>query len=93
MTAQLHFTPEIREALNYERFYHPVPLVQHRMQVLWLKSHDLPHALIAKLAGIKENTMREYFGLFIEGGIAKLKEVNFHRPESDLVIHATSLEE
>ena len=92
MTTQLEFTPEIREALNYERFYHPVPLVQRRMEVLWLKSHELPHALIAQLAGITENTMREYFQLFIEGGVEKLKEVNFYRPESELVTHATSLE-
>lgn len=62
------------------------------MEVLWLKSHDLPHALIAKLAGVSENTIREYFQLFIEGGLEKLKEVNFHRPESELSTQVTSLE-
>ncbi len=92
MTTRLEFTPEIREALNYERYNHPVPLVQRRMEALWLKSHDLPHALIAKLAGVSENTIREYFQLFSEGGIEKLKEINFHRPESELVEHVTSLE-
>jgi hypothetical protein len=61
MTIQLEFTPEIQEKLNYERYHHPVPLVQRRMEVLWLKSHHLAHALIAKLAGVSENTMREYF--------------------------------
>jgi transposase len=92
MTARLEFTPEIREALNYERYHHPVPLVQRRMEVLWLKSHDLPHALIAKLAGVSENTIREYFQLFIEGGLPKLKEVNFYRPTSELSTRVTSLE-
>lgn len=62
------------------------------MEVLWLKSHDLPHALIAKLAGVSENTIREYFQLFIEGGLEKLKAVNFHRPESELSTQVTSLE-
>ena len=47
MTIQLTFTPEIQEALNYERYHHPVPLVQRRMEVLWLKSHGLAHELIA----------------------------------------------
>jgi transposase len=93
MTTQLSFTPEIREALNYERFHHPVPLVQRRMEVLWLKSHDLPHALIAKLGGVSENTMREYFELYADGGIEKLKEVHFYQPESELVAHVSSLEE
>jgi len=93
MTTAIQFTPEIIETLNYERFHHPVPLVQRRMEVLWLKSHNLPHALIAKLAGVTENTMRDYLELFLEGGIEKLKEVHFYRPESKLVAHASSLEE
>ena len=93
MTTAIQFTPEINETLNYERYHHPVPLVQRRMEVLWLKSHNLPHALIAKLAGVTENTMRDYLELFLEGGIEKLKEVHFYRPESKLVAHASSLEE
>jgi len=92
MTTRLEFPPETQDALNYERYHHPVPLVQRRMEVLWLKSHNLPHALIAKLAGVSENTMREYFRLYEEGGIEKLKEVNFYRPESELQAHTTTLE-
>jgi len=92
MTKRLEFTPEIRATLNYERYHHPIPLVQRRMEVLWLKSHDLAHATIARLGGVSENTMREYFQLYEEGGIEKLKEVNFYRPESELCAHITSLE-
>jgi transposase len=92
MTIQLTFTPEIQEALNYERYHHPVPLVQRRMEVLWLKSHGLAHELIARLAGVSENTMRDYFSLYEAGGLDKLKEVNLYRPTSDLQAHATSLE-
>jgi len=67
-------------------------LVQRRMEVLWLKAHKLPHAQIAELADITENTMRDYFELYRAGGIEKLKEVNFYRPESQLSEHITSLE-
>jgi transposase len=62
------------------------------MEALWLKSHELPHAQIAKLTGVSENTMREYFRLYEEGGIEKLKEVNYYRPESELNVHIVSLE-
>ena len=48
MTMQLEFTPEILEVLNYERYRHPIPLVQRRMEALWLKSHGLPHGQIAQ---------------------------------------------
>jgi len=92
MTTRIEFTPEIIDTLNHERYHHPVPLVQRRMEALWLKSHNLSHGLIAKLVGVTENTIREYFQLFIAGGTEKLKEVDFYRPESDLVEHTTSLE-
>jgi transposase len=92
MTKQLHFTPEIQEALNHERYHHLSPLVQKRMETLWLKSHELPHWQIAQLAGVCENTMRSYFALYEEGGIEKLKEITVYRPESQLAEHATTLE-
>lgn|SRR5574340_170331 len=92
MTIQLDIPPDIQDILNYERYHHPVPLVQRRMEALWLKSHGLPHAQIAKLVNISENTLRDYFELYQEGGVEKLKEVHFYRPESDLSHHSTSLE-
>ena len=91
MTKQLEFTPETQEALNYERYHHPIPLVRRRMEVLWLKSQGLPHALIAQLAGVSKNTMRAYFRLYEEGGLEKLKAVNFYRPESELCQHLDTL--
>jgi transposase len=92
MTIQLEFSPEIQAALNYERYHHPVPLVQRRMETVWLKSHDLPHEMISRLAGVSENTMREHFRLYQEGGIERLKEVRFYHPESELQAHTSSLE-
>lgn len=92
MTTRIQFTPEIIDTLNYERYHHPVPLVQRRMEALWLKSHNLSHDLIAKLVGVSENTIREYFQLFIDGGVQKLKQVDFYCPASALVEHTTSLE-
>jgi hypothetical protein len=76
-TTQIEFTPEQRETLNRERYHHPVPLVQRRMEILWLKSHGLSHALIAQLAGVSENTMRTDFELVVAGGIFKLREAHF----------------
>jgi transposase len=92
MTMQLEFTPESQEALNYERYHHPVPLVQRRMEALWLKSHGLPHGQIAQLVGITENTLRDYFQLYEAGGVEKLKEVAVQRPESVLQAQYSSLE-
>ena len=63
MTMQLEFTPVILEELNYERYRHPLPLVQRRMEALGRKSHGRPHGQIAQLVNITENTLRDYFQL------------------------------
>jgi hypothetical protein len=47
MTMQLEFTAAIQEALNYERYPHPLPLVQRRREALGLKRQELPHGQIA----------------------------------------------
>jgi transposase len=92
MTLQLEFPPAIQEALNYERYHHPMPLVQRRMEALWLKSHGLPHGQIAQLVNITGNTLRDYFQLYLEGGVERLKEVAIQGPESALREHYASLE-
>jgi transposase len=92
MTLQIEFTPELLEELHYQRYNHPLPLVQRRMEALWLKGHGLPHGQIAALVGITENTLRDYFTLYQQGGLEKLKEVNYYRPESQLYPHMSSLE-
>jgi transposase len=57
-----------------------------------LKSHGLPHGQIAQLVNITENTLRDYFQLYLEGGVERLKEVAIQGPESALQEHYASLE-
>jgi hypothetical protein len=54
------------------------------MEVLWLKSQKIPHQKICQLAGISPNTLLTYLRDYEEGGIEKLKEINFYRPKSEL---------
>lgn len=92
MTVELQFSPEILQELHYQRYNHPAPLVQRRMEALWLKAHKLPHGQIAQLVGVSENTIREYFAGYEQGGVDRLKELNYYRPESELSAHSVSLE-
>src|SRR5262249_50565788 len=92
MTMQLEFTPEVLKELNYERYRHPLPLVQRRVEALRLKSHGLPHGQIAQLVNITENTLRDYFQLYLAGGVERLKAVVSQGPESALEKHHASLE-
>lgn len=92
MTIQLEFTLDIQATLNYERYHHPDPLVQRRMETLWLKSHELPHALIAQLAGVSENTLRDHFALYQAGGVERLKTHPVYQPQSALQAQAPTVE-
>jgi transposase len=81
------------ETIKHERFNHPVPRVQRRMEVLWLKSQGLSHKQICKLAGVCDNAVTKYLRLYRNGGLDSVKKVNFYRPKSELENHSESIEQ
>jgi len=87
----LNFSDEDIKVLHRERYYYPDPKVQRRMEILVLKAHGLPHHQIQKISGACGNTIRNCFRLYCEGGIEKVKEVNYYRPQSELSLHKTTL--
>jgi transposase len=89
---QREFTEEEKQALHYERFHHPHPRVPQKMEVVWLKSQGLPPHEIARLAGVCENTVRTYLQEYQDGSLERLKQLNFYRPQSELVQHQATLE-
>jgi hypothetical protein len=40
------FSEEELKAIEHERYHHPHPHVQRKMEVLWLKSHGLPRGCL-----------------------------------------------
>ena len=89
---QLTFTAEDIDQLHYERFHHPHPRVQQKMEALYLKSQGYPHWEIGQLLRVTKPTLIRYFRDYQTGGIAKLKELTFYRPQSELKQHQESLE-
>jgi transposase len=80
------------ELFKKERFSHPHPRVQQKMDVLYMKGLGIPDALICKIADICGNTMREYFKQYNAGGIHCLREVNFYKPGSELNKYCGTIE-
>lgn len=89
---EVSFTEAEKEELHYERFHHPHPRVQKKMEVIWLKSQGLEHKEIARLAKINRKTVGIHVKAYAAGGIDRLKEINFHRPASELMAHRETLE-
>ena len=79
---RLAFSETDQQALHYERYHHPHPRVQQRMEALWLKSQGFRYHQIAQLCAISANTLRSYLKLYHTGGVEALKQLNFHCPQS-----------
>lgn len=88
----LSFTEEEIQELDDQRYHHPHPRVQRKMEALLLKARGLPHHQIARCVGICENTLRSYLQQYQTGGIEELKRLQFHRPTSQLETYHDTLE-
>jgi transposase len=90
---RLTFSEEEQQALHKERFAHPHPRVQQRMEVLWLISQGVTYTEAARLAKVSAATADRYVALYRQGGLAALREFQWRKPTSDLLEHRESLEE
>src|SRR5512138_1400920 len=87
------FTADDRRALAQDRSHHPDPRVQRKMEVLWLKSHGLPHDRIAAYADVSRRSVQRYLDQYLDGGLAGRRSCPWPHPESALAEHETALEE
>jgi len=90
---RLIFTEEEQHALHKERFEHPHPRVQQRMEVLWLISQGLVYSEAARLGGVAEATVDRYVAVYRQGGLEALRELKWGSGTSELLDHRESLEE
>src|SRR5271167_3048916 len=89
----LVFSEEEKEAFHRERFHHPDPHVQLKMEVLWLLSQGLDMDEVARLAKVSVKTVGRYLKQFQQGGMEKLKENNYVGQTSEIDRHAQTLTE
>ena len=86
------FPEDVRQALAHDRYRHPDPRVQERMEIVWLKSKGETHERIAELAGVSRRTVQRVLDVFETGGIEGLRTFHWHGPASALTPHRDSLE-
>jgi transposase len=81
------------QLLRDARYNYPHPRVMLKMDVVLLKGLKFNNDEIKRITGVCENTMREYWKQYIEGGVEQLKKINFYRPSSELEDYAETIEE
>jgi len=89
---KINVTESDKQLLSQERYNHPHPRVMLKMDVVYFNSLGLENDLICKITGVCGNTLREYLKQYNEGGVERLKEVNFYRPNSELNMYSVTIE-
>ncbi|MDY3553190.1 helix-turn-helix domain-containing protein [Gemmata sp. JC717] len=89
----LTFRAEDRDTLWRERYTHPDPRVQRRVEVLWLLSQGETQARAGGLAGVSKATVERYVAIYRARGVAGLWEFHWVKPVSAPEAHRTASEE
>jgi transposase len=90
---RLTFTEDELVAIAFERYHHPEPFVQRKMEVLWLKHQGLTHEDIARLGGVSRASVQRYLREFLTGGLEAVRRYPWKGQRSALDGHRASLEE
>ena len=86
------FSEEVLAEIRHERYQHPHPRVQRKMEVLWLKSRGLTHADIAEFADVSPRSVQRYLDEFLEGGLERVRCLGWRGKHCELDEHQQSLE-
>jgi transposase len=90
---EITFSEADVQAIGHDRYHHPDPGVQRRMEILWLKHHGFSHERIAALAGVSRSTVQRTLTAYLEGGLQRIRQVPVKEGHSALDDHRTSIEE
>ena len=81
-----------KAVIEWERLHHPHPRVQERMWTVSLTLRGDSRNEVADFLGIDPDTVLAHLKLYDDNGLEGLRTLNFYRPESDLVAHASTIE-
>src|ERR1700739_3264647 len=87
------FSPDALAEIRHDRYHHPHPRVQRKMEVLWLKSRGLTDAEVAALADVSPRSVQRYLDEFQSGGLEQVRRCGWKGKERELDEHRDSLED
>jgi len=90
---KIELSQDEADQVQFDRFHHPHPLVQRKMEVIWLKYLKYSHNQICEIICLSKRTVIRYLKDFIAGGLDKLREIRFNRPQSKLVKYSGTIKE
>ena len=93
MRPSYSFPESVAEAIAGERYRHPDPRVQERMEILWLKSRGETHERIAELANVSRSTVQRTLRIYVAKGLDGVRSFGWKGPPSALTPYRSVIEE
>src|SRR3984957_5970610 len=87
------FSASVVQAVVRERYQHPDPRVQERMEILWLKSKSETHERITQLANVSRSTVQRTLRIYAGKGLAGIRSFGWKGQPSALTPHRATIEE
>jgi transposase len=81
------------DAIRHDRYHHPHPRVQQKMEVIWLKSQGCTHQDIARLADVSRRSVQRYLDDYADGGLERLRRLSWQGKPNALAACQASLED
>lgn len=87
------FPEDVVESITRDRYQHPDPRVQERMEILWLKSRSEPHSRIAALANVSRSTVQRTLRIYAAKGLDGVRSFGWKGRPGALTPHRGTIEE
>ena len=87
------FSSEEIDNLFEQRFIHPHPMIQKRLEALYLVSQGMQYKEIAKLLRISRVSIFNWVNTYKTEGIEAVKTLKYRKKWGDLTSHQQTLEE
>jgi transposase len=86
------FPEAVVEAIAHDRYHHPDPRVQQRMDILWLKCRGQTHGDIADLARVSRATVQRTLRIYAAQGLDGVRSFGWKGQPSALTPHRATIE-
>lgn len=86
------FSEAVVEAVARERYQHPDPRVQERLEILWLKSKNETHERIGELANVSRSTVQRTLRIYAAKGLDGVRTFGWKGQPSALTPHQHTIE-
>ena len=87
------FSEDVIETVARERYHHPDPRVQERMEIIWLKSKKQSHERIAELANVSRSTVQRTLRIYAAKGLDGIRTFDWKGQPSALTPHKATIDE